>query len=487
MSRLVTRLLAAAPLLSALPACGGEAPPAPARNVVLIVADTLRSDRLGCYGYPRPTSPHVDALAARGTLYSDCYSQANWTVPSMISLMSGASVCQEDAALPQGLEVLAEAVAAQGLATAGFTANPVLRTDRGFERGLDVFEDVSELPAPGVAARAGAWLDALPREADGRPQRFFLWVQFFDTHAPYTPQPEYDVFDGPRPDQAGVEALWRAAQPAAEALEAAGGTRALDDAVAFMQGESNRYDGEVLQTDAGVGRLLEHLERLGVLDDTLVVFCADHGEMLYERRAQPVFVTAALAAAGEQPVGVEALFTQGHRPWYFESLWNTPLVLAGPGFPPGERRAGLVANLDIYPTVLEAIGARPARPLEGRSLVGARDPSHGRVHAYGQRTSAVVEQGGLKLVLQPLRMFEQGDAIEPRVPWLFDVSEGEREELAQARPEEARRLVGLIEAWHQRYGRARAGETSEAALQELRRLGYIGDDEDPDTGGDDDG
>mgnify|MGYP000671082986 CR=1 FL=1 len=63
MSRLATRLLAAASLLSALPACGGEPPPAPARNVVLVVADTLRSDRHGCYGYPRPTSPQLDALA----------------------------------------------------------------------------------------------------------------------------------------------------------------------------------------------------------------------------------------------------------------------------------------------------------------------------------------------------------------------------------------------------------------------------------------
>jgi arylsulfatase A-like enzyme len=475
MSRLATRLLAAASLLSALPACGGEPPPAPARNVVLVVADTLRSDRLGCYGYPRPTSPHIDALAARGTLYERCYSQANWTVPSMISLMSGASICQDDTQLPSDLETLAEAVSRAGIATAGFTANAVLRRDRGFERGLDLFEDVELWPAPRVAERASEWLGALPRDGDGRPQRFFLWLQLIDPHDPYTPEPEFDVFGGPRPDQDELEPAWRAAQGEVEALQVPGARRDLDEAVAHMVAESNRYDGEVLQTDAGVGLLVDRLEALGVLDETLVIVCSDHGEMLYEQRTQPLFVSAALQQLGQEPAGVDLMFTLGHRPWYFEPLWNTPLVLAGPGFPAGLRRAGLAANLDIYPTVLEALGLRPSRPLEGRSLVGGLEPRRERVLAYGQHTSAVLEGDGEKLVLQPLRLFEEEAPLGPRVPWLFDLREGERTELSTQRPDAVERLTGVIEAWHDRHGRARTGVTTEAALDDLRRMGYAGD------------
>ena len=477
MLRLASRLLAAALLGAALCTCGPRAAPVGARNVVLIVADTLRADRLGCYRYPRPTSPHIDALAARGTLYERCYSQANWTVPSMISLMSGASVCQDDVALPTGVEVLAEAVSRGGIATAGFTANAVLRRDRGFERGLDVFEDVESMSASEVAARAGDWLDALPREPDGRPARFFLWVQLIDPHAPYTPLPEFDVFRGPRPDQAELEPLWRAAQADASALAAPGGTRGIDDALAYMVGQSNLYDGEVLQTDAGVGLLLERIARLGALEETVVVLCSDHGDMLYEQRAQPCFVTAALEQAGQQAVGVEALFAQGHRPWYFEPLWNTPLVLAGPGFPAGTRRTGLAANLDIYPTVLEVLGLRPSSPLEGRSLVGGLDPTRARVHAYGQRTSALLEREGLKLVQQPRRLFDPAAELALVEPWLFDLRQGERHELSAERPAEVERLTALIRDWRARYGRAPAGETSAAALDDLRRMGYAGDDQ----------
>jgi len=114
-------VIAVAVGVSLLPAA--KAAPQGPTCFLLIATDSLRADHLHCNGYARPTSPHIDALAARGTLYERCYSQANWTVPSMISLMSGASVCQEDVALPVALEVLAEAVKGRGLATAGFTAN----------------------------------------------------------------------------------------------------------------------------------------------------------------------------------------------------------------------------------------------------------------------------------------------------------------------------------------------------------------------------
>jgi arylsulfatase A-like enzyme len=94
----------------------------------------------------------------------------------------------------------------------------------------------------------------------------------------------------------------------------------------------------VRSVDDGVGSVLAELERTGELADTLVIFCADHGDMLYEHRQQPLITQLSFKANGYLPQGVLELFGHGHRPWYYEPLWNTPLVLAGPGMPAGAVR-----------------------------------------------------------------------------------------------------------------------------------------------------
>ena len=144
----------AAGALILLAACGAEvdaqvAPPgapvsagSPAatetacKNVVLVVIDTLRADRLGCYGYPRGTSPAIDALAERGTLYARNHSQGCWTIPSMVSMMSGLYVTEEESGPPKEHKTLAEVLKEAGLRTADFIGNPILARDRGIERGV---------------------------------------------------------------------------------------------------------------------------------------------------------------------------------------------------------------------------------------------------------------------------------------------------------------------------------------------------------------
>jgi len=381
------------------------------KNVLLIVVDTLRSNRLHCYGYPRATSPNIDRLAARGTLYERNYSQACWTLPSMISMMSGRSVVDEIKALPANLPVLAESMHVAGFETAGFVANAVLGQASGFARGFDVYEAAGNVRAGELAGRFSAW--SQKRE---RAKPFFAWVQFIDPHHPYEPDAAHDVFKGPRVDESTLARRFGAAMPRVAELSPDASTPDIDASIAEATADSNRYDGEVLAVDDGVGTILQALEKSGALSDTLVLLASDHGEMLYEHPVQPLIVEIVRKeSGGKLPEGVLDLFGRGHRPWYFEDLWRTPLILAGPGVPEGTRRSSLSANLDVSATILDAVGLAAASDNEGRSLLGGRDSGRERVFAYGHQTSAVIEASGAKAIVHPPRMFLLPKDSPPRV------------------------------------------------------------------------
>lgn len=439
------------------------------RNVLLIVADTLRANRLSCYGYARATSPNIDRLARAGTLYRRNYSQACWTLPSMISLMTGRSVVDELKQLPPQPPVLGEVAHEAGLESVAFLTNQGLGPASGFRRGYDVYESLDNERAATLAQSFVAWHAA---RAPTRP--WFGWVHFIDPHEPYEPDEAHDLFSGPRLDQARIERQLGAAQAEAAGLSPDARTPTLEQALARATSDSDKYDGEVRSVDDGVGTILAELERTGELSDTLVVFCADHGEMLYEHRQQPLITQGVLKANGYLTQGVLELFGHGHRPWYYDDLWRTPLILAGPGMPVNAERTELSANLDIFPTLLEALGLPPRAELEGTSLWGGREFEHERVFAHGHRTSAVIERGGLKLILHPPEMFlkpaDSGDIAE-----LHDVFTDPAEDLdlAEQRPLERERLVQEILHWRLRAPRFGPARTGEAQLDALKKLGYI--------------
>lgn len=455
-----------------------EAASARPRNVLLLVVDTLRANRLACYGYGRPTSPHIDALARAGTLYRRNYSQACWTLPSMVSLMTGRSVVDEIKHLPAEAPVLGETLAAAGFETAAFVANQGLGRDSGFERGYPTFEVRDNVDALALAESFRAWHAARTERAQSGAEKrpWFAWLQFIDPHEPYEPDPAHDVFHGPRLDQPRLDAALALAREEAQALSPAPPTPSFEKARVRAIADSNRYDGEVLSADAGVGRVLDELRAAGELENTLVILCADHGEMLYEHRQQPIFTQGALKANGHLPAGVLDLFGHGHRPWYYDDLWNTPLLISGPGFPAGAERTTLSANLDLYPTVLEALGLAPRAELEGTSLWGGREADHVRVFAHGHRVSAVVERTGLKLVLEPPAMYLEAAQAPPHAT-LFDraLDPGEELDLAAARPAERARLEREIEAWRARSPRYDANRTATGQIRVLKHLGYIDD------------
>lgn len=470
----------ATPLLALLPmACGGdstpEAPSERPRHVLLIVTDTLRADRLSCYGYPRQTSPAIDALADSGVRYARCHSQGCWTVPSMISMMSGLYVTQLETGLPEGPIALGETLQDAGYVTAAFLGNLVLTKDRGFRDGYDHFEPGDpDGRALTLAENVADWLPTA-RERIDESRGLFLWVHPMNPHTPYLPEEEERVFRDQRPDAEQVLDRWRAYQPRVEFLTGDNPTISYKRAVAELHTQTNSYDSEVLGVDRGVARLLEVMEDEGLLDETLVIFASDHGEMLWEHPHFPQELSLKVEDRG-LPRGVMDMFVHGHRAWFYKELWNTPLILAGPGVPEGVVHDGLVANLDIYPTILQALDVAPRGALDGVSLYPGIDPERTHVFGYGFDTTAVIESSGLKLVEHEYERFLLPEEGEPPVT-LYDAvaNPSETRDFAEERPEEVERLRGLMRAWRERHARANLQTgTSEEAQAILDELGYTG-------------
>ena len=461
--------------LLATAACTSEPEVPHPKNVLLLVVDTLRADRLGCYGYGRETSPNIDSLAASGTLYENCYSQACWTVPSMISMMSGVFVTQRETALPDGLIVLAEALHSRGLETAAFPANPTLCLDRGFERGYDHFIPIEKGAAPALSKKFAEWYQGKRADEERRDKPFFAWAQFIDPHQPYTPKAKHDIFRGALPEQGELSKRWRAEQHRVEGLSPDLESLSFADAAAKMNRESNLYDGEVHQADAGIGQILDLLRDSGELEDTLVIIASDHGEMLFEHPREPRLVQSCIEKEGGLPDGVKDLFGNGHRPWYYDNLWNTPLILSGPGIEAGVRRNGLAANLDLFPTILEALDLAPIPGLDGQSLFTGREAERERIFAYGHLTPAVREASGKKLFVHP-RLLYMLEGEGPRPTKLYDLptDPSELSELSATSPEEVQRLQGLVDAWKAENKRDARTTTSAAQRKVLKDLGYIG-------------
>jgi arylsulfatase A-like enzyme len=449
--------------------------PPTSRGVLLFVCDTLRADRLSCYGYERPT-PGIDRLASLGTLFERNHAQGHWTLPSMMSMLTGLYVHVESEAIPVRSPTLAEWLSEEGVRTAAFVGNNVIGRERGFARGFDTFEIVADpyTRFEVLLDQFLAWHADQLRTRPGEP--WFVWLHAMDPHAPYTPEPRDALYarTSTRPGGDELETRWRAASGlVARANEGRDGYLSDDEAVRRMVRRSNAYDGEVVAIDRGVARLLQELERRGVLDETAIVFAADHGEMLYEYPEYP----AALAdkrRRGDLANGLVDWFAAGHENWFYPELWRTPLIAIGPGFEPGVRTTALSANIDIFPTVLAFLGVEAPPVLDGRHLSHALERSV--VYGYGRRTTAVLEASGLQLV-----DFAPGKFAERARQLLFDRTDSHLRDRARQQADDVTRLSALIDEW--RTGRAFEAnmDVPEITAHALRALGYAAIDEDGDT------
>jgi arylsulfatase len=327
---------------------------APARpSAVLITIDTLRADHLGCYGYGRPTTPHIDALARESLLFERAYTTLPRTTQSVASILTGRYPKSHGARglfarLPATNRTLAEVLKEHGYATAAVVSNTFLRPGQGFEQGFDTYDNPEERwdadAAMAVTAGAVRWLDG---RGEGGP--FFLWVHYLDPHWRYTPPAPWDrTFD---PGFEGPFTLY----DDLDRNRVTKGQVIFGDVLTPRQVEhvTALYDGEIAASDAAVGVLLERLAR--VRGPLVVILTSDHGESLGDHG-----------------------YRFAHGEYLYESSLRVPLLVRDPGaVAAGVRTTGLAENIDLAPTLLRLLGIDAMQDVEGRPLLLAQEAAGG--------------------------------------------------------------------------------------------------------------
>jgi len=404
-------------------------------NVVLISLDTLRADHLSAYGYPRPTSPRIDAtLAARGAVFEDVSTTFPLTSPAHMSLMTGLFA----GALPHTgtldpwtpARTLAEALRDAGYATGAYTENALLAGMFGFWFGFDRFV---ERPLVGEARGTETFADGARFLRANRDRRFFLFLHTYKVHAPYVSSPSYAAWFRDPADWTGPLAA-RGVPPE-------------------QQPFVDAYDRAIREADDQVAGFLAELDRLGLTDSTYVVLLSDHGEGFGEHG----FVGHGFA---------------GHQ----EQL-RIPLVIRGPGIAPGTRIAEPASIVDVLPTVLDLVDVAPL-DVQGRSLkaaLGGALPGAARPLPFAWIGSDArgLRQGDWKLLApgggRPVAFDLARDPRERRPVVDPSVLAPQLSALAGATAADDARRASLSAAEE----RQRTDAASERMMESLRALGYV--------------
>ncbi len=385
-------------------------------NILFICTDQQRYDAVGCYGNRHIITPAIDALAAEGVLFEQCYVQNPVTAPSRASLVTGRyphahGLWANGVPLPAGNPLFTRTLADAGYdcgLVGKWQLGPAFggRTETRLDDGFRVFEWAHDPAHASPDNRYHRWLearfpdlyaavsaagpkradypavgfDAMPTEAhfsrwlgetaveflrDRRdPERpFFLWTNFFDPHHPFAAPQEYlDRYDpaalpapigGPQ-DLADRPPILAEASRKSYAGRARGFVEYTPEEIREMV---RTYYAMVTLIDDEVARILATLDERGLADDTFVVFTSDHGEML----------------------GDHGLLLKG--PMFYEGAVRAPLILRWPGsLPVGARRTDLVQWIDLTSTLLDVAGAPPLQGAQGKSLLplarGDNDAPH---------------------------------------------------------------------------------------------------------------
>jgi arylsulfatase A-like enzyme len=400
-----------------------------ARNVVVVCIDTLRADHLAAYGYPRATTPRLDALARRGALFENTLSTAPWTVPAVGSLLTslypsrhGAGLTGEVRQLDQStpaqlrpeVETLADRLHRAKLRTALFSGNPYLwgRFQRGFDHA-----EANRNSAQGLTDRALAWV----RQAPKRP--FFLYVQYIDLHQPIVPpEPYASHFTGSDDEQLQ-------ASPAEWSFERQKDWSAADFR-RFRERKIALYDGALRYVDGEIGRLLDGLRELGREEDTLIVVTADHGEEFWDHGE-------AERLEGGDPRDVWGV---GHGHSLYQELLHVPLIVAGPGIAAEARIPCPVSLLDVAPTILQALRLPPVPAMEGQSLrrfLASGEPARCELRALAAESPAYGPDARALLYKDWKLVLRKGAA-----PALYDLAQ-DPDEHRNLAPESSRNLAML--------------------------------------------
>ncbi len=434
-------------------------------NVLLVVIDTLRADGLSAYGSPRSISPTLDALAERGTLYERAYASVSWTSPSTASILTSLSPPEHGVGpagynlLPSSLTTLSEVFANAGFIAAGFSANPLVTAARGFDQGFESFGDYGWQDTSRIAADIRAFVDS----TDG--ERFFLYLHLVDPHGPYLPPARFAPFVGPAPEGYTPSTLselrkkiWRKKPKPGDNLEAMG--RHLRDL----------YDGEIASVDDALGGIFEHLETLGILDETVIAVTSDHGEEFLDHGLL------------------------GHNFQLHEETVRVPLIIAGPGVPRGQKVEQRIENRFVSSTLARLAGVQLTGGLDGPNLLdeGDLEVLEGRPiffsstagHLHDAASDTWSDKQAIHGVLAGERLLfwaPEAELAGDHAAVYFDLRDDPKAltDCAEQHTSDVAELRLLIAGWLAHGARTRLAPPKKGTgdLELLQGLGYIGDDE----------
>jgi arylsulfatase A-like enzyme len=419
-----------------LVALSGSVRPAARPNVILISIDTLRADRLSCYGYRLRLSPNIDRLLTRGARFTDAITNVPLTGPSFTSLFTSrypheTGAIRNGIPMVSGLATLAAILKKNGYQTAAIISNwPLQARLSNLDLGFDSYDDDfhqkrwllfnDERDAEAVTVRALAWLEKAPKEP------FFAWIHYSDPHSPYL---RHEGFTFSR-----------------------------------TESDSARYDSEVAYTDHHLGVLLNRLEAKGLLERSLVVFISDHGESLGEHG-----------------------YTGHGRNLYQPSL-RVPFGLVGPGIPV-KKEAAPIQLLDLAPTVLAYAGIPAPKSMRGLNLLPAlrgEAPWPERVLLCETYPGAAPQvQGAERMLTKPLWVGrKQGERkllfnVTLQRWELYDLASDpdELDNLVKLRDPEFVRESDQLLAWYREWEKkmvvGEIGVLTEEDRRKFKALGYV--------------
>ncbi len=418
-------------------------------GVVLISIDTFRRDHSSLYGYPRRTTPGLEALGREALVFEDAVSTSSWTLPAHASLLtstvpsvhgatsSKVGLSPEWPGLPRVLEDA-------GYFTQAMVTHVYLSKEYGFGEGFDRHRYFPE-------TRAGELTDQAIRFLEARGDSdFFLFLHYYDPHWHYDPPAPYDRAFDPAYQGKATGIWWDFKELGPDSID----PRDLHHIRAL-------YDGEILYTDRQLERLFQEMKRLGIFENALVVVTSDHGEEFLDH--------------GQWE----------HQKTLYEEQLRIPLIVKLPNGKEGPagatgRVSGQVSLVDVAPTVLDALGVPAPPSFEGRSLLAPRGSDAPETEAWAETEHTI--DGSRKIALRRgasgkksiFTLTEGALRIE-----LFDLGRdpGEMERLEDSRSREGleRRLAEyLAESAARRGGKTRPEvDLDPEDLERLRSLGYL--------------
>jgi arylsulfatase A-like enzyme/Tfp pilus assembly protein PilF len=342
-------------------------------NLLIITVDTLRADHVGIYGYKKINTPNIDNLGEKGVIFTQAFCHVPLTLPSHCSLFTGTlpvfhGVRDNGYRLPSFNITLAEIIKRKGYQTAAFVGAFPLDSRFGLNKGFDVYDDLYgsknlirdlsfiERRAEGVNKKAIEWITR------NKNSRFFVWVHYFDPHTPYEPPPPF------KHEYIGRE-----------------------------------YDGEIAYTDHSIGKLLDKLNELKLVEKTLIVLTSDHGEGLGDHNEMT------------------------HGIFIYDSTLRVPLIFYNPAlFPKSRIVSEQVGLIDVMPTILDLMGLPRSPKIQGKSFRPSllKEKSNSNDYCYIESVAAMMDRNWA-----PLQGVRTGDwkYIDAPLPELYDLKSDPKE------------------------------------------------------------